>query len=109
MKTLNDWLKEYGPDKVTLIGYYGIVFIPFFTDVDGNTHGQMKDGSYNMYQGSECGWSKYEEPKPKIKRWLWACSNGSMTSGFYTEKEIGTYVADYTIKLLWSETEFDAE
>ena len=43
----------------------------------------------------------------KIKRWLWADKDGFTTGSMHTEEEIKTLNDTYTIKLLWSETEFE--
>ncbi len=62
-------------------------------------------------------WEIVEEPKKKVKRWLWASrplNDGSqfgwtmLASLFYSDEEIIGFNSDREyIKLLWSETEFD--
>ena len=44
----------------------------------------------------------------KIKRWLWATNDGLVSRKLYTKQEVQSGLAyDYTIKLTWSETEFE--
>ncbi len=58
-------------------------------------------------------WHTWEEPKPKVKRWLWCDPDGSCFSSvsnvLYSEEEIkhSAFRNKWTKKLLWSETEFD--
>lgn len=57
----------------------------------------------------EYSWKIYNKPKPKIKRWLWASKQGHITSNMYSEEEQKerSSLSPFTIKLLWSETEFE--
>ena len=59
-------------------------------------------------------WAKslFVKPEPKkIKRWLWADKYGCITDSFFTEQGIEAtnnhLNTKFTIKLLWSETEFE--
>lgn len=55
-------------------------------------------------------WEIYNEPKRKIKRWLWAWKNRDLwdlCAQFRSEEEVRGYFNCPVIKLPWSETEFD--
>ena len=49
-------------------------------------------------------WRPVAKPKKTIKRWLWANKDG-----FYSGQMHSQPIGDYTIKLLWSETEFEVD
>ena len=61
----------------------------------------------------EYNWRPVAKPKKTIKRWLWADKDGHITARMYTEHEIENrrlgQPNEHTIKLLWSETEFEEE
>jgi hypothetical protein len=65
---------------------------------------------YNCYAYNL--WSLYTEPKPKVKRWLWAEENEAGVSpryriaGIYSEEEAKH--KSFLVKLLFSEQEFEA-
>lgn len=60
-------------------------------------------------------WEIYEEPKPKIKKWIWCISSDGFspynTSTYLTEEEIRTRCNEANVdirKLEYTEQEFDA-
>jgi len=63
-----------------------------------------KIASVAMYP--EKNWRPVKITK-KIKRWMWADKDGYTSGSLHSEEEIENLKQDYTIKLLWSETEFE--
>jgi hypothetical protein len=57
-------------------------------------------------------WRPVKQTK-KIKRWLWANKDGHITARLYTKYEIENRhlnaLNTHTVKLLWSETEFEVD
>ena len=56
------------------------------------------------------GWSLYTEPKPKVKRWLWADKQGRLCKRMASEEEMQVtdyYLNQFTIKVesVWQEFE----
>ena len=51
-----------------------------------------------------------EKPNKTIKRWLWSDDKGIITVGLHSEEELNRWNdGQFTIKLLWSETEFEVD
>lgn len=80
-----------------------------------------KNDEYLVVGGRE-EWRIYVEPKPKVKRWLWAQGSKphdhedereiewNTGAGFYTEEEVKEVYRNFNYQLKrldWSETEFD--
>ena len=84
-------------------------FTPYFCD-RFNWYGLQNDdevtGDMSRWNILDDDWELYTEPKPKVKRWLWADKDGCTTRKMYTEKELVEVSKSWTIKLAWSETEF---
>ncbi len=71
-------------DKETVIGFYSEGVHDYFDSDFSNE------------------WSLFVEPKQKVKRWLWANEDGDICLQMYVDAP-----KLYSIKLLWSETEFE--
>lgn len=80
--------------------------VPYFSD-GICWYGLDQDSDYIEVEG-DGEWCYWEQPKEKVKRWLWADSTGSVTGSLYSEKEIEkkSFRESFSIKLEWSETEF---
>ncbi len=66
--------------------------------------------TYDIRGVIECphnNWRPVAKPKKTIKRWLWSDELGEITQELFSDDEIKEW--DYSIKLLWSETEFEVE
>jgi len=63
--------------------------------------------AYVLYH-DEWNWRPVKQAK-KIKRWFWSASDGTVSEALWAENELKEYGHDefYTVKLLWSETEFE--
>jgi len=71
------------------------------------TGGSWKDSVLTFADMMGQDWQPYEEPKPKIKRWLWIAPNGTTYTTYRTEEEAKHCLGNVR-KLLWSEEEFDS-
>lgn len=83
-------------------------FEPVFKADNDNTWYGITAKGYAASYGAENRilWSEWHPPKKKIKRWLWAAKDGSCMTNLLSEQEAERMKA-HTIKLLWSETEFE--
>lgn len=110
--TLDELLKDQklGEVKVMLHGYHYEWFQPFFKTKNGFYCGLNEAGVSDTWSGGSCGWSIWQEPKKKVKRWLWCNQHGEISSTMYSAEEtsiFGAICESFPIKLLWSETEVD--
>lgn len=91
--TYPSW-KANPKDYITIL-YKSVNFLVARSSLTG------KESTFS-YEDGEL-WELYVEPKAKVKKWMWATPNGlDTTSGFYREP-----YHDYTVKLEWSEQEFE--
>lgn len=67
------------------------------------------ESRYKILQGNNLQWKLYQEPKKKVKRWLWArrgTGNPCISGALMTESEAINWCKD-AIKLPGSEAEFE--
>ncbi len=85
-------------------------FIPFFRDSIKQWNGLGPAGEFKceMAKASSLNWELYQEPKPKVKRWLWV--NGKYVFPYMkSEEEVKMHECYHKSwqKLPFSETEFE--
>lgn len=125
-KSIDELMEGKKPGEVKLItNDSDSIFTPYYREEFGEDGKPEWAGRYSKYRQiedlmSESAtariWVLFEEPKKKVKRWLWA--HPVITVGFSgpkwyigdqfcSEKEALAFFTTCATKLLWSETEFD--
>jgi hypothetical protein len=104
--------KVPGDIKVRRPVWSGIAwFQPYYTDADGDFVGPAENGYTLTLTGLDPDYELYVEPKPKVKRWLWASltANGWWVRPYYMTEADADADTMYRCKtrLDWSEQEFD--
>ena len=80
-------------------------FQPVFCDPHGLYFGLLQSGHGTCYPAFGSSWELWQEPKPKIKRWLWSTlASRQISDVFYTDEEVP---GPFFKKLEWSVTEFE--
>lgn len=117
MPTINELMEGKKPGEIKICRPFQnptcIYWSPYFKDGHGLWHGLNSSNENSFYCGhSFDDWKRHEEPKPKVKRWLWAYKNGSggwdIDAEYMTEERASENHLDPK-KLPWSEMEFDDE
>jgi hypothetical protein len=108
MSTLKELIDTHGlPIKVTNPHYDTACWFEIVATRENYCVGFYQNGAANFMpiHAMAEDWSLYVEPKKKVKRWLWATKEGNITENMRSEEDASVL---YPIKLLWSETEFEA-
>ncbi len=109
--TIDELMEGKKPGEVRLRDRLsGIIFTPYF-NICGQWYG-IKNGHCDDFHGKGSGnWEIYNEPKPKVKRWMWVriTSEGArLNTHFLTEDEAFVHFENFKFeKLPGSEMEFD--
>ncbi len=91
---------------------------PFYKDNSWQWHGLDEHNVNADLYFDKDDWRLYEEPKPKVRRWLWAIKHISygwtqdLNNRFMTDNEawdrfVGMKGVKFFKKLPWSEMEFE--
>lgn len=103
-KTLRDlWEESLPGTKFRIKGWpENDFFTPYYQDKNGFICGLKQDGQHDVYIGSSPAFEIYQEPKPKVERWLWVITSAQrgipeLCDFFYTEEQAKELFGDRII------------